>query len=136
MVFYLYLGLLAFLPLVFSTSLLDFSAARGDDPSILGIRNLEAVRGDTISSNTADLYIELGKDPYGIASLHYHRIEGDIRAEYHSLSGKTASDKTYYIGYQFSLAQIEESLMVWQLYSFSFYPSFVFLHSLLSPKCS
>jgi hypothetical protein len=115
MVFYPYVCFLAYLAPVFSASLLDFSASRGDDPSILGIRNLEAARGDTLSSNTADLYIELGADKNGTASLHYHRIEGDIRAEYHSLSGKTTSDKTYYIGYQFSLGEIEESLMVWQL---------------------
>ncbi|KAJ5813240.1 Concanavalin A-like lectin/glucanase subgroup [Penicillium robsamsonii] len=114
MLFYLYLCLLAYLPGVFSSSLLDFSAARGDNPSILGIRNLEAARGDTTSSNTDDLYIKLGADPNGIPSLHYHRIKGDIRAEYHSLSKKLASDQTYYIGYQFSLAEIEESLMVWQ----------------------
>ncbi|KAJ5357092.1 Concanavalin A-like lectin/glucanase subgroup [Penicillium concentricum] len=115
MVFYPYLCLLVlYLPGVFSSSLLDFSAARGDNPSMLGNRNLEAARGDTSSSNTDDLYIKLGADPKGVPSLHYHRIEGDIRAEYHSLSRKMASDQTYYIGYQFSLSDIEESLMVWQ----------------------
>lgn len=98
------------------SSLIDFSAARGDSPSILGIRDLEGARGVTVSSNTAELYIELGTDPSGVAALHCHRIEGDIRAEYHALSGRMEADQTYYIGYQFSLAEIEQSLMIWQLY--------------------
>ncbi|KAJ5452904.1 Concanavalin A-like lectin/glucanase subgroup [Penicillium cf. griseofulvum] len=110
MVFHRYLCLLACLPGVFSSSLVDFSAARGDNPSILGLRNLEAARGDSRSTNTDELYIKLGADPKGVPSLHYHRDIGYIRAEYHP-KGMITSDKTYYIGYQFSLADIEQSLM-------------------------
>ena len=115
MLFSTYLAVLASLQPALCSSLIDFSAARGDNPSMLGIRNLEAARGETASANTDDLYIELGKDPDGTAALHYHRIVGDIRAEYHSLSGKIEADQTYYIGYQFSLAEIEQSLMIFQL---------------------
>jgi hypothetical protein len=97
------------------TSLVDFSAARKDSPSIIGERNLEAARGDKVSSNRPDLFIELGTDPHGTPALHYHRKEGDIRAEYHALPGKTQKDTTYYIGYKFSLAKIEQSLMIFQL---------------------
>lgn len=101
------------------SALLDFSAARGDSPSILGIRDLEAARGVTVSSNTPDLYIELGTDPSGVAALHCHRAAGDIRTEYHALSGRMEANQIYYIGYQFSLAEIEQSLMIWQLYVFT-----------------
>ncbi|RHZ43461.1 uncharacterized protein CDV56_102436 [Aspergillus thermomutatus] len=114
MIFSQALVLLACLPYALGTSLIDFSAARGDDPSILGIRNLEAARDDKVSANTDDLYIKLGTDPRGTSALHFHRIQGDIRAEYHSLPNKVAADQTYYIGYQLSLGEIEESLMIWQ----------------------
>jgi hypothetical protein len=96
--------------------LVSFNAADGDDPSVIGQLNLEAARGVTQSGNTDDLYIELGEDPNGTPAAHFHRIEGDIRAEYHALNKATVADTTYYIGYAFSLAQIEQSLMVWQLY--------------------
>ena len=104
-----------FTRVVFSKLLINFSAAVGDDPSVMGTRNLEAARGVTHSANTNDLYIELGQDPSGVPCAHYHRIAGDIRAEYHSLNGETKADTTYYIGYVFSLGEIEQSLMIWQL---------------------
>ncbi|EAW13237.1 uncharacterized protein ACLA_016830 [Aspergillus clavatus NRRL 1] len=106
--------LLALLPYALATSIIDFSAARGDNPSVLGQMNLEAARDDKVSGNTKDLFIKLGTDPHGAPALHFHRIKGDIRAEYHALSNKVAADKTYYIGYQFRLGAIEQSLMVWQ----------------------
>ena len=110
-----YLIILGTFHTTWGRSLIDFSAARGDSPSILGIRDLEAARAISVSSNTADLYIELGTDPSGNSALHCHRIQGDIRAEYHALSNSVDADQTYYIGYQFSLAEIEQSLMIWQL---------------------
>ncbi|KXG48228.1 Concanavalin A-like lectin/glucanase, subgroup [Penicillium griseofulvum] len=114
MVFSRYLCLLACLPGVFSASLVDFSAARGDNPSMLGVRNMQAAREDgSTSVNTDELYIKLGQDPKGVPALHYHRDKGYIRAEYH-LKDKFTADKTYYFGYQFSLADIEQSLMIWQ----------------------
>ncbi|RDW63427.1 lectin [Coleophoma cylindrospora] len=94
--------------------LVDFSAAEGDNPSVIGLRNLEAARSVAQSNNTADLYIELGKDPRNVSAAHFHRIKGDIRAEYHALNKKTVANTTYYIGYAFSLAQIQQSLMIWQ----------------------
>jgi hypothetical protein len=133
MVFSRYLCLLACLPGVFSASLVDFSAARGDNPSMLGVRNMQAAREDgSTSVNTDELYIKLGQDPKGVPALHYHRDKGYIRAEYH-LKDKFTADKTYYFGYQFSLADIEQSLMVWQLYDFSFpFSSFSSFSSLSS----
>jgi len=109
----LFLPLLAVTPTL-SSLLVSFSASAGNDPSILGLINLEAARGVS-SDQTDDLYIKLDKDPAGIAAAHFHRKEGDIRAEYHALNKKTEAGKTYYIGYKFSLGEIEKSLMIWQL---------------------
>lgn len=108
------------LPLFFSAAaselLVDFDPSAGDDPSVLGLINLEAARGAKQSSNTPDLYINLGYDANGVRAGHFHRDAGNIRAEYHSLNGKTVADTTYYIGYSFSLEELQPSLMIWQLY--------------------
>lgn len=112
-----YLPLLALVPSGICSHLVNFDASNDslNDASKIGQMNLEAARGDKVSSNEADLYIKLGADKNGTAALHYHRIKGDIRAEYHALPKKTEKDTTYYIGYQFSLAEIQQSLMIWQL---------------------
>ena len=98
-----------------ATVLVSFNATAGDDPSKIGTRDLEAARGVTQSDNSDDLYIKLDKDPSGVPAAHYHRVAADIRAEYHALNGKFVADTTYFIGYSFSLAQIEQSLMIWQM---------------------
>jgi len=85
----------------------SFNATAGSDPSQIGTRDLEAARGVTQSDNSDDLYIKLDKDPSGVPAAHYHRVAGEIRAEYHALNGKVVADTTYFIGYSFSLAQIE-----------------------------
>ncbi|RVD86087.1 uncharacterized protein DFL_004381 [Arthrobotrys flagrans] len=108
------LSLLSLLNLGASTLLLDFDAQRGDNPSILGLLNLEQARGDPISANTKDLYIKLDKDPKGVQAAHVHRKAGYIRAEYHSLKDKTKEDTAYFIGYTFSLGTITHNLVVWQ----------------------
>jgi hypothetical protein len=108
------------IPLLFTStalasSLVNFSASTTTDLTVLGIRDLETTRGTKPDDNTDDLYIKLGKDPKGVPALHFHRKAGDIRAEYHALPKKTEAGKTYYIGYKFSLAEIQKSLMIWQL---------------------
>lgn len=113
-------AVLAALQPALAKSLVDFSAARGDNPSILGLRNLESVRNTKLDENTKDLYIKLDKDPKGTPALHFHRKKDYIRAEYHSLKNQIEVDKTYYIGYKFSLGAIQQSLMIWQLYVVSF----------------
>ncbi|RAL10947.1 uncharacterized protein BO97DRAFT_471270 [Aspergillus homomorphus CBS 101889] len=110
---------LAALQTALATSLLSFSAAKGDDPSVLGIRNLEEARDEKISDNTNDLYIKLGTDPHGTPALHYHRKKDYIRAEYHALPHKLEEGKTYYIGYKFSLGVIEQSLMIFQFKAYA-----------------
>lgn len=114
--FFQTLGLLASLQPALAASLIDFSAARGDNPSMLGIKNLQADRDNTIDYDPADLFIKLGTDPQGTPALHFHRIKDYIRTEYHSLPNKIEADKTYYIGYKFQLGAIENDLMVFQLY--------------------
>jgi hypothetical protein len=113
-------SLTLFIPLLvalsaLASSLVNFSASTTTDLTVLGIRNLEAKRGNKSDENTNDLFIKLGKDPKGVPALHFHRKAGDIRAEYHALPKKTEAGKTYYIGYKFSLAEIQKSLMIWQL---------------------
>lgn len=112
------------LPILFnaatSSLLVEFDASAGDDPAVLGTLNLEAARGAKQSANSNDLYIKLGTDYNGVKAAHFHRVAGDIRAEYHSLNGKTEADKTYYIGYSFSLEELEQSLMIWQLYDLQY----------------
>ncbi|KAK6522849.1 hypothetical protein TWF281_002280 [Arthrobotrys megalospora] len=107
-------SLASLLNLAASTLLLDFDAQRGDNPSILGLLNLEQARGNAISANTKDLYIKLDKDPKGVPAARVHRKAGYIRAEYHSLKDKTKEDATYFIGYTFSLGTITHNLVVWQ----------------------
>jgi hypothetical protein len=111
----LFLQALALVPTTFGALLLDFNAARGDDPKVLGLRNLEAARDDKRSDNAADLYIKADKDASGTAAAHFHRAKNNIRAEYHALNKKTQADKTYWIGYDVSVKKIQKSLMVWQL---------------------
>ncbi|KAA8650468.1 hypothetical protein EYZ11_000846 [Aspergillus tanneri] len=108
------LSLLSVLPLVSAELLLDFNASRGDNPSKIGTLNLEAKRGQRPKGNTDELYVKLGQDSHGTPALHYHREKGYIRAEYHALHGKTKADQTYYIKYDFALAELQQSLMIWQ----------------------
>ncbi|KAF9886525.1 hypothetical protein FE257_011432 [Aspergillus nanangensis] len=112
---------LSLLPAIQAKLLLDFNATRGDDPSTLGTLNLEAERGDKPDSNSDELYIKLGEDPDGNPALHFHRDEGYIRAEYHALKDEMESDTTYYIGYSLSMAQLQQSLMIWQFKEYSAY---------------
>ncbi|KAF9884409.1 hypothetical protein FE257_001809 [Aspergillus nanangensis] len=113
------LGLLASLQPVISESIIDFSAARGDSPSMLGTENLQTDRDKTITADPDDLFIKLGNDPDGTPALHFHRIKDYIRAEYHALPGKIEADQTYYIGYKFQLGAIEQDLMVFQFKAYS-----------------
>ncbi|KAE8375669.1 hypothetical protein BDV26DRAFT_267263 [Aspergillus bertholletiae] len=112
-------AVLAALQPALAKSLVDFNAARGDDPSVLGQVNLEALRDDKRNGNSADLYIKMDKDPKGTPALHFHRKKDYIRTEYHSLKNVLQVDNTYYIGYKFSLGAIQESLMIWQFKEYS-----------------
>ncbi|GME59176.1 hypothetical protein GGR51DRAFT_503670 [Neofusicoccum parvum] len=94
--------------------LVDYNAARNDDPSKMGQLNLEAARGDKPDKNSADLYIKADTDFRGTKCAHFHRKKGDIRAEYHALNKKTEAGKTYFIGYSFALGATPDALMVWQ----------------------
>lgn len=56
--------------------LVDFNAARGDDPRKLGSLNLEKGKGDRPKQNTKDLYIKLDKDWKGTKAAHFHHKAG------------------------------------------------------------
>ncbi|KAK0706310.1 hypothetical protein B0T26DRAFT_837247 [Lasiosphaeria miniovina] len=100
--------------LVASKLLIDFNAARGDDPSKMGHINLEGARGESRSSNSPDLYIKSDQDWRGEKAAHFHREVGNIRAEYHALDKKTTAGETYFLGYQFAMGATPHALMVWQ----------------------
>lgn len=59
--------------------LIDFNAARGDQPSVLGQVNLEEERNTTIKEQTADLFFKKGADWKGLPAAHVHRKAGYIR---------------------------------------------------------
>jgi hypothetical protein len=56
-----------------SKLLVDYNASRDDTVSEMGQLNLEEARKHTIPSNTADLYIQAGKDWRGAKAAHFHR---------------------------------------------------------------
>ncbi|KAF2971903.1 hypothetical protein GQX73_g1741 [Xylaria multiplex] len=99
---------------VAGTLLVDYNADRDDDPSKIGILNLESTRHVKVSKNTADLYIKSGVDWKGTKCAHVHHKEGFLRAEYHALKGNTEAGKAYYIGYEFALGAIPDGLLIWQ----------------------
>ncbi|KAK2744978.1 hypothetical protein FQN57_004108 [Myotisia sp. PD_48] len=101
-------------PAALAVVIVDYQASRGDDPAILGLRNLETKRGTMIPQNIPELFIKNGKDSNGTAAAHFHRKKGMLRAEYHSLNKQTKKDTTYAIRYEFSLGAIQQSLHVWQ----------------------
>ncbi|KAK7192981.1 hypothetical protein DPSP01_005190 [Paraphaeosphaeria sporulosa] len=110
----LFIRALILAPAALGALLVDFNAARGDDPKALGLRNLEAARGDKRSENSADLYIKADKDADGAAAAHFHRAKANIRAEYHALNQETQAGKTYWIGYDVSIKKLQKGLMIWQ----------------------
>lgn len=68
------------LPLLAASALLlDFNAGRGDDPSTMGLINLEGARDKGQSANTPDLYIKSDKDWRGVKAAKFHRDVGNIR---------------------------------------------------------
>ncbi|KAJ8130913.1 hypothetical protein O1611_g2710 [Lasiodiplodia mahajangana] len=97
-----------------SALLVDYNAARGDDPSKMGLLNLESTKGTKVPKNTADLYIKSDVDWKGTKCAHVHHKKGWLRAEYHALNQKTESGKTYFIGYQFAVGVIPDGLLIWQ----------------------
>ncbi|KAI0385238.1 hypothetical protein F5Y04DRAFT_277304 [Hypomontagnella monticulosa] len=94
--------------------LVDYNAAKGDDPKKLGTLNLEKAKGDKPKGNTKDLYIKLDKDWKGTPAAHFHHKKGDRRAEYHALHGKTKSGTTYFITYKFALEELPTGLIIFQ----------------------
>ncbi|KAI0183112.1 hypothetical protein EV127DRAFT_517215 [Xylaria flabelliformis] len=99
---------------VAGTLLVDYDAARGDDPSKLGLLNLESTQHVKVSKNTPDLYFQSGVDWKGTKCAHVHHKKDFRRAEYHALNQKTEAGKTYYIGYQFALGVLPDGLLIWQ----------------------
>ncbi|KAF7548738.1 hypothetical protein G7Z17_g6862 [Cylindrodendrum hubeiense] len=110
-------SLLSFLPLASATVLVSYSAADGDDPSVLGLQNLQGWDRASWPSGKAQnssLYFTTATDPDGVAAAHVHKNAHFTRSEYHSLKGKTVQDKTYYIGYHVRFDSVDYQTIVWQ----------------------
>ena len=103
--------------LSFTTSTLLINYAAPAPISELGSCQLEgSYLGDKIPCPGNDnIYIKPGTDPKGQAALHYHRDPDFRRAEVKG-AGTYAADKTYFVGYEFSLANYHEHLAIFQWY--------------------
>ncbi|KAK7403100.1 hypothetical protein QQX98_011165 [Neonectria punicea] len=110
-------SLLSFLPLASATVLVSYSAATGDDTSTLGLLNLQGwdrANWPSGKGMNSSLYFTTGTDPDGVAAAHVHKAAHFVRSEYHSLKGKTAQEKVYYIGYHVRFDKVDYQTIVWQ----------------------
>ena len=109
------LALLSSLSVTTSTLLINYSAPAAI--SELGSCQLEGSSlGDKIPCPGNDnVYIKPGTDPKGQAALHYHRGPDYRRAEVKG-KGIYTADKTYFVGYEFNLANYDEHLAIFQWY--------------------
>lgn len=73
------LNILVLSSLAASALLVDYNAARGDDPAVIGSRELEAERGVKVKENSEGLYIKSDVDRRGTKCAHFHRNETSIR---------------------------------------------------------
>ena len=103
--------------LSFTTSTLLINYAAPAPISELGSCQLEgSYLGDKIPCPGKDnVYIKPSTDPKGQAALHYHRDPDFRRAEVKG-AGTYAAGKTYFVGYEFSLANYHEHLAIFQWY--------------------
>ena len=103
--------------LTFATSTLLINYAAPSPISEFGSCQLEgSYLGDKIPCPGNDnVYIKPGTDPKGQAALHYHRDPEFRRAEVKG-AGTYAADRTYFVGYEFTLANYHEHLAIFQWY--------------------
>ena len=103
--------------LSFTTSTLLINYAAPAAISSLGSCQLEGSSlGDKISCPGNDnVYIKPSTDPEGQPALHYHRGPEYRRAEVKG-KGTYEADKTYFVGYEFNLADYHEHLAIFQWY--------------------
>lgn len=126
------LALVSSLSLTTSTLLINYAAPAAI--SELGSCQLEGSSlGDKISCPGNDnVYIKPSTDPKGQAALHYHRGPDYRRAEVKA-KGDYAADKTYFVGYEFNLANYGEHLAIFQWYDCARHESTRHTYQMLTP---
>lgn len=98
-----------------ATLLIDYSAPSAT--ASLGSCQLEgSYLHDTIACpGNSSIYIKPSTDSEGTPALHYHRDPNFRRAEVKG-AGDYAAEKTYFVGYKFSLGNVHEHLALFQCY--------------------
>ncbi|KAI1369351.1 hypothetical protein F5Y08DRAFT_293097 [Xylaria arbuscula] len=97
--------------------LVSYNASAGDDPSVLGLLNLDGWNRDPWPKGQAQnssLYFKTATDPEGVPAAHVHKSAHFTRAEYHMLKEETVADTTYYIGYKVRFDAVDYQTFVWQ----------------------
>lgn len=97
--------------------LVSYNASAGDDPSVLGLLNLNGWNRDPWppgQSQNSSLYFKTATDPEGVPAAHIHKSAHFTRAEYHMLKDETVADTTYYIGYKVRFDAVDYQTFVWQ----------------------
>jgi hypothetical protein len=110
-------SLLYILPLAYAAILVSYDAASGDDPSSLGLLNLQGWhRADWPSGKGMNnsLYFTTATDPDGTPAAHVHKAAHFTRAEYHTLKDKTARNLVYYMGYHVRFDNVDHQTIIWQ----------------------
>ena len=85
----------------------------------LGTPQLESTAGHPVPADATNgqAYIKPDYDSSGKPALHYHRDPSYRRAEVKA-KGNYAENKRYFVGYQFSLSNIHEHLVLFQWYAY------------------
>ncbi|KAF2798057.1 hypothetical protein K505DRAFT_297246 [Melanomma pulvis-pyrius CBS 109.77] len=99
------------------TVLVKYSPASGNDPSCLGLQNLQGWHRANWPDNQAQnnsVYFKNAKDPDGVVAAHVHKDAGFTRSEYHSLNKETKVDTTYYIAYRVMFQNVDQQTIVFQ----------------------
>lgn len=97
--------------------LVSYNASAGDNPSVLGLLNLEGWHREDWpkgQSQNNSLYFKTATDPEGVPAAHVHKSAHFTRAEYHMLKDETVGDMTYYIGYKVRFDAVDYQTFVWQ----------------------
>ncbi|KAI0433465.1 hypothetical protein F5Y09DRAFT_338683 [Xylaria sp. FL1042] len=97
--------------------LVSYNASAGDDPSVLGLLNLNGWHREDWPAGqgqNSSVYFKTATDPAGVPAAHVHKSADFTRAEYHMLKDTTVADTTYYIGYKVRFDAVDYQTFIWQ----------------------
>lgn len=112
---------LSFILPCLSEVLISYNASAGDDPSVLGLINLQGwddkdqmLYWPSGQGSNSSAFFNSSTDPSSIPAAHVHRDAHFRRAEYHVLKGETKVNTTYYIGYHVMWEKVDYETIVFQ----------------------